>query len=133
MLNEPQLAALVTSASKVRESAYTPYSNFKVGAAVVGEDDRVFFGCNVENASYGLSLCAERSALASAVANCCKRVKAVVVVTGDSPPSTPCGACRQWINELGGAACEIICANPQGEIRRFTLTKLLPDSFELKR
>ena len=132
MLDDSHIAALIACAIRARESAYAPYSKYRVGAAVVGEDDRVFFGCNVENASYGLSLCAERNALASAVANCCKRIKAVVVVTADSPPSAPCGACRQWISELGGMKCEIICANPEGEVRRFTLAQLLPESFELK-
>jgi cytidine deaminase len=103
-----------------------------VGAAVVTTDDRVYFGSNVENASYGLSLCAERAALASAVANGSVRARAMVVLTDSSPPATPCGACRQWLAELGEPDCEIICANPAGEIRRFTVPHLLPESFTLK-
>lgn len=131
MLNREQTAALIACALKARESAYAPYSRFPVGAAVVSEDDRVFFGCNVENASYGLSICAERSALASAVANGAKRVKAVVIFTESNPPAAPCGACRQWIAELGRPECEVICANPSGAIRRFTLAQLLPEAFSL--
>ncbi len=131
MLDDSQTAALVACALKARESAYAPYSKFKVGAAVVSEDDRVFSGCNVENSSYGLSLCAERNAIASAIANGAKGIKVVVVVTDGSPPSTPCGACRQWISEIGGPDCEIICANTSGTIRRFTLADLLPESFSL--
>jgi len=131
VLDDAQTAALVACAIKARESAYAPYSKFKVGAAVVSEDDRVFFGCNVENSSYGLSLCAERSAIASAIANGAKRIKVVVVVSEGSPPSSPCGACRQWISEIGGPDCEILCANPSGKIRRFTLADLLPVAFSL--
>ena len=130
-MDDSQTAALVAVASQARERAYAPFSNYRVGAAVVSDDDRVFYGCNVENSSYGLSLCAERNAIASAVANGTKRIKVVVVVTDNSPPAAPCGACRQWIAELGGPDCEIICANPAGQIRRFSLCKLLPEAFSL--
>ena len=131
MLDETQTAALIACARKAAESAYAPYSRYHVGAAVVGEDDRVFFGANVENSSYGLSLCAERSAIASAVANGARRIKAMVVFTEASPPATPCGACRQWIIELGGPETEVICANPAGELRRFRAADLLPEAFRL--
>jgi cytidine deaminase len=131
MLDDKAIAALVVCASKAREAAYAPYSNYKVGAAVVAEDERVFFGCNVENASYGLSLCAERTAIASAVAAGAKRIRVVVLVTDAEPPGTPCGACRQWMAEFGDDAMEVVTANGKGDVRRFTLGQLLPEAFRL--
>jgi len=86
-------------------------------------------GCNVENTSYGLSLCAERNAIASAVANGARKIKAVVVVTECDPPAAPCGACRQWLAEFGNERMEVICANNSGKSVRHTLGKLLPDAF----
>ncbi len=130
-MDEEQVGALIACARKVRDCAYAPYSGFRVGAAVVAEDERVFFGCNVENGSFGLSLCAERSALAAAVAAGARRVRAVVVVTEADPPATPCGACRQWMAELGGPDLEVIAAGTDGAMHRFTLGQLLPDAFTL--
>lgn len=129
MLDESQAAALIAGAAKVRESAYAPYSRYKVGAAVVAEDDRVFFGCNVENTSYGLALCAERSAMAAAVGAGVNRIRAVVVVTGADPPAPPCGACLQWMAEFADDDLEIIAANPAGCRRRFALRDLLAHPF----
>ena len=129
MLDEAQRTALIAYAARVREAAYAPYSRYKVGAAVVAEDSRVFFGCNVENSSYGLSLCAERSALAAGIAAGATRFVAVVVVTDADPPATPCGACRQWIAELGCGDTEVVTANLTGDIRRFTIRELLPEAF----
>lgn len=131
LLNDTQIAVLIAHAARVREAAYAPYSRYRVGAAVVAEDERVFFGCNVENASYGLSLCAERAAMAAAVAGGVVRLRAVVVVTEANPPGTPCGACRQWMAEFSGADLEIITANPSGHFRRFTLPQLMPEVFRL--
>lgn len=132
MLDYTQLTALIALAAQAREAAYAPYSRYKVGAAVVTGDDRVYFGCNVENASYGLSLCAERAAMAAAVAGAAKRITAVVVVTEADPPGTPCGACRQWMAEVGSDDMEIIVANTQGKYRRFLLKALLPEAFRMK-
>ncbi len=131
MLSTEAVQALILLAAQARENAYAPYSRYRVGAAVVAEDERVFAGCNVENASYGLSLCAERAAMSSAVACGVKRLAAVVVVTEAEPPGTPCGACRQWLAELGGDSLEIIAANLRGQTRRFTLKQLLPEAFRL--
>lgn len=131
MLTDAEAAVLIAHTARAREAAYAPYSNYKVGAAVVCEDERVFFGCNVENASYGLCLCAERTAIASAVAAGAKRIKAVVVVTESDPPGTPCGACRQWLAEFGDDDMEVITATPGGKLRRFTLGQLLPQAFRL--
>lgn len=131
LLNDTQITALIAHAARYRETAYAPYSRFRVGAAVVAEDERVFFGCNVENASYGLSLCAERAAMATAVAGGARRIVAVVLVTDANPPATPCGACRQWMAEFGRDDMEIVTANVAGCIRRFTLKELLPEAFRI--
>lgn len=131
VLNDIQIAALIAHAARYREMAYVPYSRFRVGAAVVAEEERVFFGCNVENASYGLSLCAERVAMSAAVAGGARRMVAVVLVTDTNPPATPCGACRQWMAEFGRDDMEIITANVAGCVRRFTLKELLPEAFRI--
>jgi cytidine deaminase len=131
LLSTESVQALVLLAAKARENAHAPYSGYRVGAAVVAEDERVFAGCNVENASCGLSLCAERAAIAAAVACGEKRLIAAVVVTDAEPPGTPCGACRQWLAEFGGDDMEIIAANLRGQTRRFTLKQLLPEAFRL--
>lgn len=128
-LSPEQSAVLIALAVQAREAAHAPYSCYKVGAAVVAEDERVFFGCNVENVSYGLSLCAERAAITTAITHGAKRIKAVIVVTEADPPGTPCGACRQWMAEFGDDDLEIITANTAGEQRRYTLRELLPAPF----
>ena len=89
---------LIEAALKVREHAYAPYSEFAVGAAVLTEDGNIFVGCNVENAAYGLAICAERNAIASAIA--AGKRKFVAVAIAASPLASPCGACRQFIFEF---------------------------------
>src|SRR5437588_12244468 len=131
MLCDAEMKALIAGARRAQAAAYAPYSKFKVGSAVVGEDDRVFFGCNVENASYGLSLCAERVAISAAVCAGVRRIKCIVVVTDAAQPATPCGACRQWMAEFGTAEMEVVSANSSGNSRRFTLAELLPEPFRL--
>lgn len=132
MLTTTEIAALIDHALKARDCAYAPYSNFKVGAAVVDEESRVFFGANIENASYGLSLCAERAAMAAAVTNGARHLMALVLVTEGDPPSTPCGACRQWLSEFGSDDIEVIVANTERQFLRYTLGALLPEPFRLK-
>ena len=125
--------SLLAMARAVRERAYAPYSNFLVGATLVTHDGRHFDGCNVENASYGLCNCAERTALFAAVAAGCKPGDfAGLAVIGDTPePITPCGACRQVMTELCNQDMPVLLANLQGETRLTTVGKLLPGSFEL--
>ena len=132
-LSKPEIDALVGAAVAVRQKAYAPYSKYHVGAAVLTEDDRVFMGCNVENASYGLALCAERNAMAQAVAAGCTKFKAVVVVTSDATPGTPCGACRQWMAEFCDDNLQIIMANTAGVIVQATLGEVLPNAFRLNK
>jgi cytidine deaminase len=124
-------AALVAAARAVRRRAHAPYSKFKVGAAVRDERGQIHVGCNVENASYGLTVCAERNAVAAAVAAGSRRLRAVAVASGAHPPASPCGACRQVIAELGGADTEVLIAGATGAARRTTLGALLPRTFKL--
>lgn len=114
---------LVESAWSAREMAYAPYSNFAVGAALLSADGRVFFGCNVENISYGLTQCAERVAIGSAVAAGVKEFLAVAVVADTGVPISPCGACRQVLAEFGVPV--VMLAN-RSERLEFTLEELLP-------
>jgi len=114
---------LIAVAWEVRERAYAPYSNFKVGAALLSADGQVFQGCNVENISYGLTICAERVAIGAAVAQGVTKFVKVAVVADTKEPVSPCGACRQVLAEFGVKT--IILANKQGSVA-FSLEELLP-------
>ncbi len=118
---------LVARAREAMKNAWAPYSEFHVGAAIEASDGRVFVGCNVESASYGLTICAERMALGAAVAAGARSLKRVVVTTEVDPPAAPCGACRQLLAEFG-LNLEVIAKGPSSE-RRWTLAALLPDAF----
>jgi len=125
---------LIDAATAAREQAYAPYSRFWVGAAVLLPDGTVVSGCNVENASFGLTVCAERNAVAAAVSGGARRFRAVAVVTDTSPPASPCGACRQVLAEFGD--CTVILANPSGDRVVTSASELLPSAFsgqDLKR
>ena len=121
---------LEARALAARSNAYAPYSRFHVGAAVQ-MSGRVFTGVNVENASYPLSVCAERNAIAAAVMDGAVNLEAVAVATDASPPSAPCGGCRQVLREFAADPdkVRITAINPRGERRQWTLSQLLPDSF----
>jgi cytidine deaminase len=110
--------------------AYAPYSKFHVGAAIRA-DGEVFTGVNVENASYPLSVCAERNAIAAAISAGKHRLEEVAVATNASPPAAPCGGCRQVLREFVAEPDDVMITaiNPQGERRAWTLGQLLPDSF----
>ncbi len=112
-----------------RQNAYIPYSHFAVGAAVEMEDGSLFGGANVENAAYPQSICAERSAIVSAVSAGHRKIRRVYVVA--EPAASPCGGCRSVIAEFGSRDTEIIIGDPQGNELRLTLGDLLPLSFEL--
>jgi cytidine deaminase len=127
-LPEKTLKDLVARARNASEHAYCPYSKFRVGAALLTEDDRIFSGCNVENASYGLTICAERNAVFQMVAQARNMIRALVVYTPTPKPTTPCGGCRQVINEFGPDALIIsVCDGP--EVLRKKLSELLPAAF----
>ena len=121
--------ALIELAKQARAHAYAPYSGFAVGAAALSADGRVFLGCNIENASYGLTNCAERTAIFSAVAAGAKELAALAVVADGEQPCSPCGACRQVVAEF--AVKRIILANLAGKSRIVTAEELLPYAFSL--
>ena len=118
---------LIEAARRAQQQAYAPYSRFRVGAAVEGEDGSVFAGCNVENASYGLVMCAERVAIGAAVAAGVRRFRRVVVVSDSEPPAAPCGACRQVIFEFAPDA-DVLAVGPRSS-HRWTMRELLPAAF----
>lgn len=122
---------LLKAARDVRKKAYAPYSKFLVGAALETTDGKIFTGCNVENASYGLAICAERSAIFNAVSHGAQRFRRIVIVADVASPATPCGACRQVLHEFA-PKLEIISANLKGKTIITTLNQLLPQAFELK-
>ena len=120
---------LLEAALAARERAYAPYSKFLVGAAVRAESGKIYTGCNVENASYGLTVCAERNALFSAVGAGERKFTALCVVGDTEEPISPCGACRQVMAEFK-VLC-IILANLKGDVKEYTLEELLPYGFTL--
>ena len=117
---------LIARAMEARRQAYAPYSDFAVGAALLGKSGRVYTGCNVENASYGLSICAERVAVFKAVSEGERDFEAIAVVTEKGV--TPCGACRQVLMEFG-EDIQVVVADVAGEYRVLALRELLPDAF----
>jgi cytidine deaminase len=127
-LNAQIVKAMRRAAHIVSRNAYSPYSGFRVGAAVLTENGEIFTGCNVENASYGLTICAERSAIFRAVSEGHRRIRALVVFTATAKPTTPCGACRQVISEFSENA-EIECFCDGEERIRATSSSLLPSAF----
>jgi len=122
---------LIKKAKEAKEKAYAPYSGFKVGAAVEAESGIIYTGCNVENSSFGLSMCAERIAIFKAVSEGERKFKRIVVVANTKGPVSPCGACRQVMSEFGNF--DVILANDDGEIEQTTVDQLLPGAFDLRR
>ncbi len=120
--------ALLDAAAQARLAAYAPYSKYKVGAAVLADDGRVYTGANVENASYGLTICAERAAIFAAANAGARKLRAVAVVVGGRQPGRPCGACRQVIREFGTDVL-VLMAGAEGGRAESTIAELLPASF----
>lgn len=120
--------ALLQRAREARSHAYVPYSNFAVGAALLAADGRIFTGCNVENASYGLTCCAERTAIFKAVSEGVRKFQAIAVVADTPGPVSPCGACRQVLAEFG-PEMRVILGNLAGAMHVTTPRELLPGSF----
>lgn len=124
---KPPPERLAALAGEIRSHAYAPYSRFRVGAALEADTGEVFTGCNVENASYGLTICAEQAAVASAVAAGRRRFRRLVVATGGGRAVAPCGRCRQLLAEFG---CDLeVFGVANGEPMRWLLKDLLPDPF----
>ena len=126
------LNALASVAIDASQRAYAPYSKFKVGAALLAEDGRVFTGCNVENASYGLTNCAERTAVFKAVSEGATRFAAIAIAGGVGDVAMPCGACRQVLAEFCPSDAPVRCVSLDGSIvKDFTVGELLPGVFSL--
>ncbi|MEP4769292.1 MAG: cytidine deaminase [Roseibium sp.] len=126
-----ELDHLFDAAKAVREKAYAPYSNFLVGAALRTPDGTVFTGCNVENASYPVSVCAEGGAVSAMIAAGYREIAEAVVI-GDASLCTPCGMCRQRLKEFGTDDLVVHVADLNGIRRSFTMSELLPAAFELE-
>lgn len=127
-----EMKQLMNEAIKAREFAYTPYSKFKVGAALLSKDGKVFHGCNIENAAYGMCNCAERTALFNAVSQGVTEFSTMVVVADTERPVPPCGACRQVISELCAPEMEVVLTNLKGDIQKLKVEELLPGAFSPK-
>ena len=129
MISNEELISLATDA---RRFAHALYSNFKVGAALVSSDGRIFTGCNVENSTYGLSMCAERVAIFKAVSEGAREITRVAVVTDHEHIAPPCGCCRQMIWEFASDETEVILANLGGDVRHYKIRDLLPEAFDAR-
>jgi len=123
---------LVEKAIEARSKAYVPYSKFQVGAAIITSNDHLYLGCNIENASYGLTNCAERTAIFKAVSEGDTEIKAIAVVGDTEGPVSPCGACRQVIAEFATEETKIYLANLNGDVKETTISEILPGYFSSK-
>ncbi len=126
-------AKLLTAARKVRAKAYAPHSDFRVGAAVLGSDGRIYSGCNVENSSLGLTCCAERNAIFAMVAAGERTIREVLVIGDTAEYLPPCGACRQVIAEFADPSVVVHMCNKAGGSRDLTVAELVPIIFRLKK
>jgi cytidine deaminase len=122
-------APLLAAARTARENAHAPYSRFPVGAALLAEDGTIWAGVNVENRSYGLTVCAERNAVAAAVAAGRRRFRAVLILADADPPASPCGACREVLTEFCPPELPVRMVNLAGAVREFRLGELFPEPF----
>lgn len=132
-MNKTLARRLLNAAAKASRSAYAPYSKFHVGAALLGADGKIYTGCNVENASYGLTICAERNAVFHAVTSGCSRFTAVAVTASGRQVPYPCGACRQVLAEFCGPETVVLIASVRrlAHCEQTTLGDLLPKTFRL--
>ena len=121
---------LVERAREARLAAHAPYSHFQVGSALLTADGRVFVGCNIENATYSLTVCAERVAIFKAVSEGAREILKIAVVADHENPTPPCGCCRQMIWEFATDDTEVILANLYGNVQKFAIKDLFPDAFD---
>jgi cytidine deaminase len=121
---------LLERAKEARAMAHAPYSGFEVGAALVASDGRVFTGCNIENSTYGLTMCAERVAIFKAVSEGASEIRKIAVVADYANPTPPCGCCRQMIWEFATDDAEVILANLSGDVQKFAIKELFPEAFD---
>lgn len=121
---------LVERAKQARLAAHAPYSNFEVGAAILATDGRIFTGCNIENSTYGLTMCAERVAIFKAVSEGATEFLKVAIVADHASITPPCGCCRQMIWEFATDDTEVILANLSGDVQKFDIKDLFPNAFD---
>ena len=127
---------LIEKAFEAQKFCYTPYSNFNVGAALLGANGKIYQGCNIENASYGATICAERTAIFKAVSEGAERIAAIAIAGGlaDSEPSDyafPCGICRQFMKEFCDGDFKIITGDDEDSLKVYTMDEILPEGFRL--
>ena len=130
MIEEIRYKVLYESAMEALENAYAPYSNYKVGAAVLTETGRVFTGCNVENSSYGASICAERVAICNAVSEGMTDITAIAIAVEGGIEASPCGICRQFIFEFGDKI-EVVVGPDEENLKVYSIKQLLPKGFRI--
>lgn len=121
---------LFEAAKDVQKQSYSPYSNFKVGAAILGDNQQVFTGCNVENASYPLGQCAEGSAVTAMIAQGCRHIEDVLIISPNDELLPPCGGCRQKLKEFSAQDTKVHLATHKGDIKTMLLSELLPMAFD---
>jgi cytidine deaminase len=121
---------LIERARVARESAHAPYSNFEVGAALLASDGRIFTGCNIENSTYGLTMCAERVAIFKAVSEGAREFVKVAIVADHLNLTPPCGCCRQMIWEFSADETVVILANLTGDVQKFEIKEIFPNAFD---
>jgi len=127
------LEKLKKEAESAQKNAYAPYSEFKVGAALLSENGNIYSGCNVENASYGLTVCAERNAIFNMVRNGDSEIKKIVIVGDTEEYISPCGACRQVIAEFSEAMAEVYMFNRDGGYKKISVDEMIPYVFKFKK
>ncbi len=128
-MNQKTKNELISKAKEAREKAYVPYSGFPIGAAVLTTGGKIFTGSNIENAAYGLTNCAERTAIFKAISEGYKKFEAILIITDTDKPVTPCGSCRQVFTEFGDDI-EVISTNYKGDELSYTSGELLPGAFD---
>lgn len=126
-----EIEKLIEETIKNKKNSYSPYSNFRVSALVKTKNGKIFKGVNIENAAYSPTICAERSALASAISNG-EREFSYIIINGDSKDTFPCGVCRQFIREFADSDTKIVIANSTDDYKIYTIEDLLPHSFSKK-
>ncbi|NLM11035.1 MAG: cytidine deaminase [Clostridiaceae bacterium] len=120
---------LVKKAMKAKENAYAPYSGFRVGACVKTQDGRIYTGCNIENSSFGATICAERTAIVKAISEGETKISAIAITSDSDGLTYPCGICRQVISEFRSDNTKIICSNKKGEYKIYEINDILPHAF----
>lgn len=129
-MKEDQIISIIDEISEKMKFSYSPYSNFAVGACVIADNGEKYFGVNVEIKSYGLTICAERNAITTAITNGMKKISRIIIVADTKKPVTPCGACREFISEFADRETEIVLANIKKDFNVYTMEEILPLAFQ---